>query len=184
MGLIPARAGRTSSTPTAPCSAEAHPRAGGEDVDRVGQDRPQEGSSPRGRGGRVGCWSGSTDDRLIPARAGRTLGRRRRCSRTGAHPRAGGEDVTYVVQSITPNGSSPRGRGGRVRAGSSVAGRGLIPARAGRTGEAGQDRDPCAGSSPRGRGGHERRAVETAPARLIPARAGRTRAGVGADAGR
>ena len=112
------------------------------------------GSSPRGRGKHegnllLGAWL-----RLIPARAGKTRSARRSRSRSGAHPRAGGENEYGFAVADKDAGSSPRGRGKPVERRPRRARRRLIPARAGKT---------------------ERAQIEVAAERLIPARAGKTR---------
>ena len=72
--LIPAWAGKTShiADPSAACAA--HPRVGGENawIDVVPSFRG--GSSPRGRGKRVPRGARQGPLRLIPARAGKTIG--------------------------------------------------------------------------------------------------------------
>ena len=50
--LIPARAGKTAGHLQRHLHGEAHPRAGGENVDAWGRDVIEPGSSPRGRGKR------------------------------------------------------------------------------------------------------------------------------------
>jgi len=131
---------------------------------------------------------------LIPARAGRTKrsSAAMRCSR--AHPRSRGADDDAAPVGVSEMGSSPLARGGRAPPAMGDGKRGLIPARAGRTGPAcadlrrsgahprsrgADDRPlsaghPSRGSSPLARGG---RADHLGPDRaegLIPARAGRT----------
>ena len=54
------------------------------------------GSSPRGRGKRVGQQQFHGGNRLIPARAGKTLGSMMRFDSPWAHPRAGGENKPRV----------------------------------------------------------------------------------------
>ena len=135
------------------------------------------GSSPRGRGKRL---SGAQ-------RAGSCL----------AHPRAGGENLYGKLAASLTGGSSPRGRGKlptRIR---DVSDFGLIPARAGKTNDAGRSGHRSAahpraggenrigwgplrgreGSSPRGRGKPDVIATTSVDVRLIPARAGKTRPG-------
>ena len=72
-GLIPARAGKTETRPRRPSAAWAHPRAGGENqlIDEI--VRSDQGSSPRGRGKRDVTVKELCAQRLIPARAGKTL---------------------------------------------------------------------------------------------------------------
>ena len=184
-GLIPARAGRTPKARTATRCAGAHPRAGGADASHPIRPSRFRGSSPRGRGGHRRSSVPHSGER--------------------AHPRAGGADAKFLPKITPALGSSPRGRGGHGRVPRRVSGRGLIPARAGRTphsrgpprcgwahpraggadaGWFGRMRGAW-GSSPRGRGGRpDVRGAADHPG-LIPARAGRTqRRSVIADARR
>ena len=152
------------------------------------------GSSPRGRGkpGRLGGDRGHRG--LIPARAGKTANPPEWTSHQRAHPRAGGENGAAFPRDLLPVGSSPRGRGKHedLRPESPI--HGLIPARAGKTGNIGSggehdgahpraggenrraDRSPglAWGSSPRGRGKRYRARALFAVFGLIPARAGKT----------
>ena len=71
-GLIPARAGKTSASRSAPSKTKAHPRACGENDALAEGSSIGAGSSPRVRGKhRVGGLLGH-DAGLIPARAGKT----------------------------------------------------------------------------------------------------------------
>ena len=54
---------------------------------------PSGGSSPRGRGKREQMRFGYNDQRLIPARAGKTMPSRSAMLVGSAHPRAGGENT-------------------------------------------------------------------------------------------
>ena len=172
--LIPARAGKTSAERCGQASKTAHPRAGGENatVQEVGCHML--GSSPRGRGKRVGAITRARLPRLIPARAGKTSGV---CVCTfvhRAHPRAGGENHTLMTDLQTRADSSPRGRG-KHKLGSSCHFRGLAHPRAGGENFISRTCDTMrGGSSPRGRGKPlpVRRVVLVL--RLIPARAGKT----------
>ena len=132
-GLIPARAGKTVGLRYAFRSAQAHPRAGGENRRPPPFHRGKSGSSPRGRGKRLDRAEHRTDPGLIPARAGKThrVGMRARASR--AHPRAGGENDAVDHSEGLDEGSSPRGRGKRRRRSRSDVDSRLIPARAGKT---------------------------------------------------
>ena len=131
--LIPARAGKTRSTPTDPWSCQAHPRAGGENYERKTGQPITAGSSPRGRGKPDEGTLCVVSVRLIPARAGKTSGGRTIPGVPGSHPRAGGENTAMQSLNGSIPGSSPRGRGKRhfICVGQAV-GR-LIPARAGKT---------------------------------------------------
>ena len=93
---------------TSPASAVTLPadaRAGAGGVVTVA------GSSPRGRGAPASIVVGERRLRFIPARAGNTAQRHRRCGSSAAHPRAGGEHRSRITWRTCPIGSSPRGRG-------------------------------------------------------------------------
>ena len=70
--LIPARAGKTSTSPTPSRSRSAHPRACGENHALLVNDPNALGSSPRVRGKPAGLVGHVVQSRLIPARAGKT----------------------------------------------------------------------------------------------------------------
>ena len=93
VGLIPARAGKTSSAPSWQASRPAHPRAGGENPQLGFGTSISEGSSPRGRGKLKGKNVEADVARLIPARAGKTQRREPNAAAPQAHPRAGGENA-------------------------------------------------------------------------------------------
>ena len=113
VGLIPARAGRSASHRHAGTQTGAHPRAGGAVNDRVVRRRPEGGSSPRGRGGQPPDMPTAMDKGLIPARAGRSSSAVSGRGSRRAHPRAGGAVRSRQREPREPEGSSPRGRGGR-----------------------------------------------------------------------
>ena len=93
-GLIPAWAGKTLSPRPRISAAQAHPRVGGENSEPLSCAPLIHGSSPRGRGKRIGhCWPASGVG-LIPAWAGKTAHRLVVGVHTEAHPRVGGENVT------------------------------------------------------------------------------------------
>ena len=92
VGLIPARAGKTSSPQATTTATWAHPRAGGENVNAVGEQLGPAGSSPRGRGKLRDRRRSRRHPGLIPARAGKTGGWRAVGHGGAAHPRAGGEN--------------------------------------------------------------------------------------------
>ena len=176
-GLIPARAGRTEIL-----------RGG-----RSGQGRPQ-GSSPLARGALVVGVPVDGVAGLIPARAGRTGRGVWRWLARRAHPRSRGAHIAEFAEAIASKGSSPLARGAHCLSLQRGAGRGLIPARAGRT--ARLDARGCdvrahprsrgahvvvfrgasgvGGSSPLARGARGPAAGRGSARRLIPARAGRT----------
>ena len=194
VGLIPARAGKTSPKTRPPAKCAAHPRAGGENDRDTDTPVSFTGSSPRGRGKRGDQAVKGLDDRLIPARAGKTKRRRLTRPLTRAHPRAGGENHGHVSRPRGEPGSSPRGRGKLVNWPRVVVDTRLIPARAGKTpARPRRSRSEWAhpraggeniyvdwqtlhdtGSSPRGRGKHSHASALIAAGGLIPARAGKT----------
>ena len=131
--LIPARAGKTCATLIKLSRVKAHPRAGGENQRRPLNSFGERGSSPRGRGKRVGEQKFHGGNRLIPARAGKTRYAHSNALKPPAHPRAGGENPETRSERLLDPGSSPRGRGKRSTAMDVMAGTGLIPARAGKT---------------------------------------------------
>ena len=132
--FIPARAGNTQHACAQCADRPVHPRAGGEHSSELNPPPGSVGSSPRGRGTR--CPGPSMCDcmRFIPARAGNTPagGNVRRGG--PVHPRAGGEHHALLKLLPALDGSSPRGRGTRVRILTQRATCRFIPARAGNTG--------------------------------------------------
>ena len=131
---------------------------------------------------------------LIPAHAGKTI-RKMLTLRVGtAHPRACGENALKTGKGLDTKGSSPRMRGKPRRLRTSRAGRGLIPAHAGKTPttratKSSNRAHPRAcgenvvsvdykqvndGSSPRMRGKRQRFHGAGSISRLIPAHAGKT----------
>ena len=152
------------------------------------------GSSPRVRGKPPLDEIGGAGARLIPARAGKTPPPTSPAPTCGAHPRACGENVERRLRLLEERGSSPRVRGKRGGVLPRRPGRGLIPARAGKTVGSGarvpvwgahpracgenrvawEQTEWCRGSSPRVRGKPRRRPRKRVPPGLIPARAGKT----------
>ena len=152
--LIPARAGKTRRRSTRSAAPSAHPRACGENPCQQPSVFPRRGSSPRVRGKHYGSQSAAPPDWLIPARAGKTIGRGRWRRRRGAHPRACGENSLLSDPQAILGGSSPRVRGKQPPL---------------------DVREPAGGgSSPRVRGKRCLRSHGHRPGGLIPARAGKT----------
>ena len=132
-GLIPARAGKTRARRPAGAARPAHPRACGENLIDNANPLAQLGSSPRVRGKLAVVAAQVPDERLIPARAGKTPSAWERSWSTQAHPRACGENGVGGDARRCGGGSSPRVRGKPcVLEAAHQAGR-LIPARAGKT---------------------------------------------------
>ena len=132
-GLIPARAGKTSTRPPPRGASWAHPRACGENLTGMMTHWPDSGSSPRVRGKPYAQRLRGLALGLIPACAGKTPRAAPMFANAPAHPRVCGENLTPVIEALVPVGSSPRVRGKRSRTGQSSRRPGLIPARAGKT---------------------------------------------------
>ena len=192
--LIPAWAGKTPLESLQENVAGAHPRVGGENTTPALSVTVSHGSSPRGRGKPYAASEARIHGRLIPAWAGKTASLLFALAVVGAHPRVGGENVAKSSRPSTRDGSSPRGRGKHPVAGLVADSSGLIPAWAGKTRSARQNRYntqahprvggenglgdglqvPNGGSSPRGRGKPHEEAPLAWQGRLIPAWAGKT----------
>ena len=192
--LIPARAGKTPSTPHSSTRGWAHPRACGENPRRVPERIARQGSSPRVRGKPPPGLAGRTRCGLIPARAGKTHRVPGDQPTPPAHPRACGENGSPREEAVLRTGSSPRVRGKPRTNRDADLPRRLIPARAGKTGTIGRGGPrgrahprvcgenlhetiiPLAGmgSSPRVRGKRRPSPLPGAPRGLIPACAGKT----------
>ena len=173
-GLIPARAGKTLAVQADSIKHQAHPRAGGENRQRVEGADATAGSSPRRRGKPGTMTTRPASSRLIPARAGKTI-----------------SSWSFLLDEA---GSSPRGRGKRLANQGGLALLRLIPARAGKTRPVTAKTSPNTahpraggenttfessrrwgiGSSPRGRGKRRERLGRASIPGLIPARAGKT----------
>ena len=132
-GLIPAWAGKTRFKHVDHDGTGAHPRVGGENLFLIRTSCACVGSSPRGRG-KLGPRKYPLKlQGLIPAWAGKT-GRPASSPRgRAAHPRVGGENSYGATIAACFMGSSPRGRGKRIRRDPEIRGHGLIPAWAGKT---------------------------------------------------
>ena len=171
---------------------------GGENFPHRLSQRCVRGSSPRGRGKRLDRRRTVVQGRLIPAWAGKTTATYSPKSSDPAHPRVGGANVEQGRYDARQRGSSPRGRGKRLRTTQERGWLRLIPAWAGKTrvtpslGPAlrahprvGGENDRVAGSSerrmgssPRGRGKRAARDSDGTQTGLIPAWAGKTPSGL------
>ena len=132
-GLIPARAGKTTSSPPTAARPSAHPRACGENAQVYNDILPTGGSSPRVRGKLSPHRYDAARVRLIPARAGKTLPGVPEYGEEPAHPRACGENWKTCRRSRRRCGSSPRVRGKLMILSYAAVIIRLIPARAGKT---------------------------------------------------
>ena len=175
--------------------SEAHPRSRGENDGHVRDGRCDVGSSPLARGKHHEGPDDPHQDRLIPARAGKTPVRPVSALKVAAHPRSRGENLDEHAHDAHARGSSPLARGKRVECCSLLHERGLIPACAGKThtspfspscgaahprsrGEnsmLGVSMGASTGSSPLARGKRGRPDERHGSGGLIPARAGKTR---------
>ena len=111
VGIIPARAGFTSSARRTPRHSPDHPRSRGVYGAVPVELGATEGSSPLARG-----LQRSPDDRegrvgIIPARAGFTAWKYPIVSQGSDHPRSRGVYAEYIVGDVWREGSSPLARG-------------------------------------------------------------------------
>ena len=132
-GIIPARAGFTSSRTGTTPPASDHPRSRG--VYGHPRRRPtgRGGSSPLARGLRHGRAGLVVEGRIIPARAGFTNSRHSPRERRQDHPRSRGVYAGEFYPCAPDVGSSPLARGLHGDALDGAAPVGIIPARAGFT---------------------------------------------------
>ena len=131
--VIPAWAGNTGQDASSEARLPGHPRVGGEHQAEGTGPKTRNGSSPHGRGTLADCARRVARLRVIPAWAGNTS-----CTTNGypivtGHPRVGGEHVNRFPRDAAEVGSSPRGRGTRLRAGGLQRSHRVIPAWAGNT---------------------------------------------------
>ena len=193
-GIIPARAGFTRRPVGEPGRRPDHPRSRGVYLGGAAPEAVKAGSSPLARGLQAYGRVNGSGPRIIPARAGFTLGCGRRSPPRSDHPRSRGVYPWPGCASAWPTGSSPLARGLRALAGPGRAPSRIIPARAGftrpLTGPAVASRDhprsrgvysgwrglsfAPRGSSPLARGLHRPRHHHHRRRRIIPARAGFT----------
>ena len=135
-GIIPARAGFTSSTRSSTPRAWDHPRSRGVYASRRVSPRGVTGSSPLARGLPSVRRSTIIPIRIIPARAGFTRPRRGASESSPDHPRSRGVYHIGCPSTAPYSGSSPLARGLLPRPLTDVRTGGIIPARAGFTAEA------------------------------------------------
>ena len=132
-GIIPARAGFTTSLRRLRPPLTDHPRSRGVYSERRGATVFVSGSSPLARGLQPHRRKSHGSDRIIPARAGFTLRALPTRPLDGDHPRSRGVYKAASSTSHDSTGSSPLARGlHSLRVGRSPTDR-IIPARAGFT---------------------------------------------------
>ena len=150
-GLIPAHAGKTTTTTHTSPASPAHPRSRGENplLGVILGQAP--GSSPLTRGKLAGTATSMSRCGLIPAHAGKTEIPGFSLPSQWAHPRSRGENSVSPPTRRSQRGSSPLTRGKPLRVRATGNGQGLIPAHAGKT-EDWRDWDPTDPAHPRSRG--------------------------------
>ena len=131
--LIPAHAGKTSSSLTVRSSPAAHPRSRGENAALRDDPFRRVGSSPLTRGKQRKKVGTPPDRGLIPAHAGKTFPDRDAATAVSAHPRSRGENRGDQLMLWRAAGSSPLTRGKHLLIRGALPVRGLIPAHAGKT---------------------------------------------------
>ncbi len=131
--FIPAPAGNTRRSCRQTAAAPVHPRACGEHVPHRRAVSAHVGSSPRLRGTRPVRGTPPAGRRFIPAPAGNTRCPGRPTGQAAVHPRACGEHGDSGGSANGRDGSSPRLRGTRQRAGLAAGLVRFIPAPAGNT---------------------------------------------------
>ena len=132
-GIIPARAGFTSTSSASTSGMRDHPRSRGVYSSTSRPASPPLGSSPLARGLRRGTCGRRILRRIIPARAGFTWSVSRPPRRPGDHPRSRGVYRTGCSGRSWRSGSSPLARGLRLEGRAATRIGGIIPARAGFT---------------------------------------------------
>ena len=132
-GIIPARAGFTSTRRARPSPPLDHPRSRGVyETFGIAYQRDA-GSSPLARGLHEVAKPTAEAVGIIPARAGFTCGRHRCGPGSGDHPRSRGVYATSAAVRTCSPGSSPLARGLLADGDQQTGTRGIIPARAGFT---------------------------------------------------
>ena len=133
VGITPARAGKTLLKSSRKSWTGDHPRACGENGS-AGTSRAETcGSPPRVRGKHISTPRKARWRRITPARAGKTSLRAATSEASEDHPRACGENWIAACSCTEGKGSPPRVRGKQMVCRSECSGRGITPARAGKT---------------------------------------------------
>ena len=132
-GIIPARAGFTTTAGAGAGSAGDHPRSRGVYAPPSARPCSGPGSSPLARGLPKRTATGPSRRRIIPARAGFTLVLGNGEGEGRDHPRSRGVYIGTFPYGANDKGSSPLARGLRRRDGHVFIPGGIIPARAGFT---------------------------------------------------
>ena len=117
----------------APACGASSPRGRGSHARRPPEGGAAGGSSPQARGSRGAHVDASRLERVIPAPAGQSSSRDREYAGGTGHPRACGAVLRTACVVAGLKGSSPRGRGARLRYGRHARAVRCIPAWAGRS---------------------------------------------------
>ena len=173
-GIIPARAGFTSRRPPTGVPTRDHPRSRGVYHAEPGAKLHVGGSSPLARGLPPTAHALIGSVRIIPARAGFTVGACQAGRSSRDHPRSRGVYCVAVRVSDGAPGSSPLARGLLEPGDPRRQVERIIPARAGFTSSGGTPSDWDSGSSPLARGLPLDLGELVRGRRIIPARAGFT----------
>ena len=131
-GSIPACAGKPPHRWTGATARTVHPRVCGETTATDFSGQAPRGPSPRVRGNLLGAGRPAAGKGSIPACAGKPSSDRECPARAEVHPRVCGETVSRSRSRAVPRGPSPRVRGNLLGAGRPAAGKGSIPACAGK----------------------------------------------------
>ncbi len=157
---------------TASSAPAAYPRSRGEHVVDVLLNDSTNGSSPLMRGTFVSQTPRHRNARLIPARAGNTLGTCHPRGSGAAHPRSRGEHVEPSSTRLVVCGSSPLSQGTFVHVLHLIVPLRLIPRSRGEHALVSESMNSPHGSSPLARGAHTESAGVHLCLRLIPTHAG------------
>ena len=133
-GIIPAGAGKSTSTSLRRTSPEDHPRGCGEKRQDTGAHGRALGSSPRVRGKVSALPFRAYALRIIPAGAGKSRRDRHQGQDRQDHPRGCGEKRSAKRSLSAAVGSSPRVRGKGSDITATRGAVGIIPAGAGKRG--------------------------------------------------
>ena len=133
IGIIPARAGFTLAQRRGTHGVGDHPRSRGVYETHTTGPFSDQGSSPLARGLPLSFAGKSTDDRIIPARAGFTIGLAGASLFLPDHPRSRGVYALKASEEAMASGSSPLARGLRLPGHLEAHTLRIIPARAGFT---------------------------------------------------
>ena len=109
--FIPACAGNRRKTSDSELTGAVHPRVCGEQIQKIPDSGPHDGSSPRVRGTDLREFLGTADKRFIPACAGNSISAALSAISLPVHPRVCGEQFFLSSHSRRSIGSSPRVRG-------------------------------------------------------------------------